>query len=44
MIRGSKSWVMMGAAALALTGMGGYLAGHDALAAPVNPAPKPEPA
>ena len=39
MKRGSKSWVMMGAAALALTGAGGYLAGHDALAAPVNPAP-----
>jgi serine protease Do len=44
MIKGSKSWVMMGAAALALTGMGGYLAGHDALAAPVNPAPTPAPA
>jgi serine protease Do len=44
MKRGSKSWVMMGAAVLALTGMGGYLAGHDALAAPVNPAPTPAPA
>jgi len=39
MKRGSKSWVMMGAAVVALTGAGGYLVGHDALAAPVNPAP-----
>jgi serine protease Do len=44
MIRGSKSLVMMGAAAVALTGMGGYLAGEHALAAPVNPVPTPAPA
>ena len=41
MKRVSKSWVMMGAAAVAITGMGGYFAGEHALAAPVNPAPTP---
>jgi len=44
MKRGSNSWVMMGATVAALTGLGGYLAGHDALAAPVNPAPTRPPA
>jgi serine protease Do len=35
---------MMGAAAMAITSMGGYFAGEHALAAPVNPAPTPAPA
>ncbi|HEX5263479.1 MAG TPA: Do family serine endopeptidase, partial [Phenylobacterium sp.] len=44
MKRVSKSWIMMGAAALAITGAGGYVAGEHALAAPVNPTPTPAPA